>query len=485
MISRLFPVLLFSIPFLLRAQETVPAAGANDETPKAAEKSAAKPEASPAIAQVALELEWIVMPHADANRLLREKLKTAGDHKALRVAVEEMLEKKIARRMAHSSLTALDGIPCKTAALKEKSCPTAWRLDAAADGTFSASPGTVVSKSVGCTIKALAKISSDNRRVHLNLSPELTEWLGDVSWKAGKGSVSGPVFTVQEVENETWTESGEWSCRGVFCDWTKPADGLKTDEEPPSDGRVLLFVRATVDTARSPVKSAAENPGCMVLCEWIETGMDNAAAIVSRHDPFGGGDAVRSTMETERAAGRATLFETTVIPVMNGGRAKTESVREHPWPATFDLDAARAAGRARLAAEQAVAAGGKEPAKPAASVPEDGKEAPISFETRNLGVEVEAEAFRAGASGLWEVNLSAEITKLQKRENSTVPAPPEEELLSVALRAQLFGFSAKRLYPAGRTVLAATMESKAPFAPDGADPLRGRRVMMLFVKVLE
>jgi hypothetical protein len=83
------------------------------------------------------------------------------------------------------------------------------------------------------------------------------------------------------------------------------------------------------------------------------------------------------------------------------------------------------------------------------------------------------------------VNLSAEITKLQKRENSTVPAPPEEELLSVALRAQLFGFSAKRLYPAGKTVLAATMESKAPPAPGGGDPLRERRVMMLFVKVLE
>jgi hypothetical protein len=100
-------------------------------------------------------------------------------------------------------------------------------------------------------------------------------------------------------------------------------------------------------------------------------------------------------------------------------------------------------------------------------------------------VEVEAEAFRAGAPGQWEVSLAAEITRLEKRGSTTVPAPSDGELLSVASRAQQFNFSAKQLCSAGKTMLAATMESKAAPARGEGEADRPRQVMMLFVKVLE
>jgi hypothetical protein len=254
--------------------------------------------------------------------------------------------------------------------------------------------------------------------------------------------------------------------------------------EPSTAERVLLFVRATVNTTRQASAAAAARPGCLVLCEWIDVDADTASGF-SRQTPKPDGDAIRQTLQGEISAGKAVLIETAVIPVMDRESSRMESLREHPWPVTFDLEAARASARARQEAEQARAAG-KEVPLPAAVAFGEGREAPISFQARSLGLSLEVEAFRE-EPGEWELNLGAEFSQLQPMEAGAIKPPAGAAVIASAPRVQQLGFTSAQLFSGGKTVMAGTKQNRSgPPRFDGpADPKRPRRSTMLFVKVLE
>jgi hypothetical protein len=143
---------------------------------------------------------------------------------------------------------------------------------------------------------------------------------------------------------------------------------------------------------------------------------------------------------------------------------------------TFDLEAARASGLARLAAEKAARAAGK-PSPPATVIASgEGQEAPISFQARSVGLSVEVEAVRRVAPGQWELNLGSEFSRL--RAPGKAPVDSGAAAAVSVPRAQQFNISSMQLFTAGKTVLASTSKT----AGKGEN---GAKAVMLFVKVLE
>lgn len=440
-------ITLLLCPALSGAQETKGSA----ETDPAPAKAAA----STGPAQVKVDLDWIAMPLEEANRLLKEKLQSATSHKDLRAAVEEMLAKKTAHRVDSATLTVPDGKSTKTESLTTKPCPVDWRIDAIAENTYKLKTGTTTLRNIGRTVEVEATVSSDNQHIVLYVSTGHDAVLGELLWKAGDDNIAQPVFTSMMTHARSRVKSGEWNCEGVFRLWTMPAEPLKTDREPPSAERVMLFARATVDTARPPAPAETGLPGCLLFCEWIEADSDAAAALVTKHGSMRGGEAIREAIQKEIAAGKATLMETSVVPVMEKWFSKTESFREHPCPITMNLEAARASGRARLAAAKGT---------PSALATGEGQEAPISFEARSIGVSMEAEVFRE-EPGEWEVNIASELSYLSPRD-SNFPAPrnaPPPSSAPSAPRIQQFNMSSMQAFVAGKTSMAATMRSRGTF----------------------
>jgi hypothetical protein len=202
MTPRTFLSILLLTPGLLRAED-----------PKA---PPAKPDEKTAGPQVTVDVEWIAMPHVEANRLLRENLKSAGDHKALRAAVEEMVAKNTARRTESLKVLVPDGKKGKAGSLSTKPCPVDWRFDPAADGGFSIKTAATTTRNIGSTVEVEATVSGDNRQVLLNLSMEHAGQLGELAWKAGNDRVTQPVFTNMTTAGRSRVNTGEWYCQGVF-----------------------------------------------------------------------------------------------------------------------------------------------------------------------------------------------------------------------------------------------------------------------------
>src|SRR5688572_6997720 len=102
---RLFPLLIFTVLAFtcdLPGQAAKPAGDPFLAPPE--EIIAHIPEDAGGVAQVSMQLDWISLSHVDANRLIRQELKSSQDATALRKAVDAMIAAKKATLLDISTL---------------------------------------------------------------------------------------------------------------------------------------------------------------------------------------------------------------------------------------------------------------------------------------------------------------------------------------------------------------------------------------------
>jgi len=482
--NRLSPVLIFTALALtghLHGQEAKPARDPFLAPPE--EILALIPDDTGGVAQVSLQLDWISLPHADANRLIRQELKSSQDATALRKAVDGMIAAKKATLLDINTLIVRGGQRSKLETIGEKPYPTEFdppgipqsfgTSTGPAFPTNPTTPNIFTFRNIGHTVEVEATVGEDRATIDLNLAPEWIEHLADIIWSPDTRECQQPVFHHCKMSGQLLARSGVWQLAGLFTPPSWPVKDTPAELMPLPDHRVMLFIRATVHGAENAAPADSSVKQCGLLAEWIELDQQILSVLLNANQPAGKADALRAALQPHLADGSAKLIETTFLQCRGGQRSKIESGREYPYPTEFDPPAIIPDTDSESPAPSSTAAIARNLRLTNAT--------PNSFTVRNLGVTMEYEC-TVGESGVTiDLNIAPEFVTFTGLDSfgrgaSTVLQP----------RFHTMKQTAQLLVRAGQTVLYGTFDP--PPAPEAAPrttarpPVKMDRRVVLFVR---
>ncbi len=431
--KRCYAVILFAI---LASRGT---AGESREEPCGAVKKAE--------AQTALEFDWIRMPLADADRLLRGKLEKAGEAKPLRAAVDEMIAARTAHRVDYTTLTLSDGDRSYVEAVGEELTGAEWKTHRDPAGNFSLRATATDLSTPGIQFVARADVSPDNQSAKVTLAVERMKTEGQLAWNVGKESVKLRATALTKCSRTIGMKTGEWTLQGVQQSWSVSKDAHRV-EAPDC---VLMMARATVQSPHPAVPDWHMPRQCLLFCEAIGTDPATAAALAARFQGPTGGDAMRQAMQEEIDKGTAMLEDIGVFTVMTGAAAKNESNCDFPAQKDKEPDTKEAARET------------------------------FPFGITTCGCLQEAEANWITATSRWELSLTWSRTM-----PCGVAGPPAEGPAAISPGVRTLKSSSKLQLVPNTTVLAATLQDQSNPAKGGkSEVAENKRVTLLFLKLLE
>ena len=300
-------------------------------------------------AQVSVQWDWIRMPHAEANRLIHQHLKTSRDADALRDAVLALVKQNGAARIDLQAVSLGEGQGAKLDSVVEKSYPTEFDPGQVPQSLTVQGPNPAVEVSpvvpssfvlrkLGRMAEMKVGLTENGQLLDLEFRPVWAEHLGDMSYGEKTSEVKQPLFFTAQCTSDLLMTSGVWQLAGLF---TPPPDvqkDVKPELAPLPGDRVMLFVRASAPgLPGTPPKLKPDDPDQVaVLAEWIELDMNTAAELLLENPDASSATALRESVNVHLAAGRARLVETALVACRLGQRAKIDSIREVPYPTQFD-----------------------------------------------------------------------------------------------------------------------------------------------------
>lgn len=363
--------------------------------------------------QVSVQLDWIRLPHLAANQLIRRHLNHSKEGDALYAAVQKLVAQKKAERLDFTAMMVRSGQRSKNESVIEKPYPTEFApsfFQCTLGSSFPFNPSTptdVTYRNLGRTVEVEAMGVEDDLAIDLNIAPEWVEHLTDITWGSGASEVKQPIFGTAKLTTQIFMRSGSWQLAGLLTPPDPMGPGNPAGRPPLPADRVLLFVRGS-NSLPAPVKAGPDPDAAKqvtVLAEWIETDTATAHSLLAQYPAFAAGTALREALEPMLTDGRATLLESTAVPVRDSQRSKIESVTEYPYPTEFDPPPS-VAGVAGQKPEE------PKPGQNPAALPPQSTLLPMahgSFTFRSLGTTLEVEVTVAGNGEAIELNCSPEL----------------------------------------------------------------------------
>ncbi len=346
------------------------------------------------VAQVVVEIDWIALPHAEANRLIREELKYHADAPALHEKVTGQATKGTARRVDYQSLTVRGGQKSLGRNHQKHDRVESYRASGIPRAT---NPQTLESLDSGRKTEVEASVSDTRSSIQLGLQLEWKEWTGVQSWGEGPARVEQPVQHECSIFTMIMAPPGRWRLVGMV---TPPAHGVDAAALPMPDERVLVFVKASVAGEPEADWPTAEGwpKEASMLYEWIELEAGVADALLARSPKRMNAPGLRTAVGEMLAAGKGRLVETTFALGWGGSRTSIGSQRRMFYPNEFGQDQAETGNGTK-----------KElPGKPVAA-----DWGPVDFAEYLLGTQVEVEVSAAPDGFSVELNHQPRMAVLQ------------------------------------------------------------------------
>jgi hypothetical protein len=401
---------------------TLPAfAGTPDKDAAPAASGEAEAPEWDAHAQISVHLDWIRLPHAAANQLVRQRLPHERDANALYAAVQELIVQKKAERLDFTAIPVHSGQRSKTESIDETPYPSEFdpsmsgiRINGAGEKAIGplghATPSSFVFRNAGATTEVKATLMDDGHTIDLTLAPESVDYLKDLAWGSGVNELKQPVFGTMKLTTSVFTESGAWQLVSLLTPPPAPENIQKEVTPALSPDRVLLFVRAT--SSRGPrIKPAEQTPAkqLLVFAEWIEMDTATAASLLAKYPDFSNSPALRGEMDPLLADGRASLMHTAALIVRNNCRAKMESIVEWIHPGELDRSKAPPRSLSQMPVNASpfkskVELGSIDPFSSTLPTVSPVSWMPESFDHRNLGTTLEAGV--SMMDGIIDMNLA-------------------------------------------------------------------------------
>jgi len=434
--------------------------------------------------QLSVQCEWVRLPHATANALLRQHLKRS-DSNVLHEAVSLLITNKFATRLdVQSLLTNAPGSARLTGVIEKfyatEYDPPQISQSLSIDGDWNyefgapACAGSFTGFNAGREVEVETGLHDTGLPILLNLSATWNEHLADIPFGPGISLYPQPLFYSGSITASLRTGSGVWQLAGIV---TPPPDekaGVSPETAPLPADRVLLFVRATAPGLKPnppplPDDDEVRHP---VLAEWIEANTALINGLLEATPGFTSAAGLRASLDGPLAAGTATLVETSYLTCMAQQKARSCSIRSHPQCTEIDPPQL----------PQTLSLTNRTPA--GSPLPGGGVQQPIStpgffnaYRIRDLGTVLEG-AFSPNVGGeRVKLEVMAELSAMTGRDMhgtglAEVPQP----------RVQILRCSTGLSLSPGVPALAAILDPLLPFGQ--SHPAVRTRKLLLFVTAI-
>ncbi len=190
-------------------------------------------------AQVTLRFDWVSLPHADADRLIRQQLQSVQDAAALRKSVDELIAAGKATLLDINTLVVRSGQRAKIETIHEKPYPTEFAL---------ASQPAKLEQMKAAGALAVLNPAAPSCFVVRNLLPQFTTFTGRDSFGQGTATTLQPRFHTMKMTGTLLLRAGQTALFGTAdpCPVPEAAPRTGAGPPPPPGRKVVLFVRATL-----------------------------------------------------------------------------------------------------------------------------------------------------------------------------------------------------------------------------------------------
>lgn len=257
------PMVAWLAVFPATGQDVPPAFERGGDAEEAGHEEAAHDPFDPMINApkfVRVQVEHIEMPHKDLTRLMMEDKSVAADATALRMKVQELVEKDAAQVMDTQIVVCRSGQKATTESIHEFIYPTEYepfKNLPPTDGkdqsdvpppSFPHNPATPTAfetKNIGSTLEVEATIGENDKLIDLRFSPEMTWHTGNTVWLEHKDKlgnqtkVAMPGFYKLAINTSITCITGQYTIVGVHS--PKNEKG-----EVDRDRKIMVFVKCDV-----------------------------------------------------------------------------------------------------------------------------------------------------------------------------------------------------------------------------------------------
>lgn len=302
--------------------------------------------------RLSLRCEWIRLPHTTANQLIREHLRESRNADALYTAAERLIREKQAARLDIQALVLPE--------IGEVETRSGIRVRYPSDYTppHTGESLTVSGADLDCMpiippAASAFRHRDTGRRLHVATSPDddteqqvidfdvsWTEQTGDLAVGFGVSEIRQPLFFETRLQSKMAVVPGIWQLAGLLTPPPTVEKNRPAETAPASPDRVLLFMRTTsaaAPPAHAPAAADESRPWqTTLLVEWIETSLEEAAALLADTPDFSSAGPLRAALRLSLEKGSATLLETALLPCAGNGRTTFRAEREIPCGGTFN-----------------------------------------------------------------------------------------------------------------------------------------------------
>ena len=208
---------------------------------------------------IRVQVEHIELSHKELTRLMMEEKAETADAKALRMKVQELVEKDEAKVIDTQIVLGRSGQKQTTESRQEFIYPTEYTPEAiekkieesikqAMASSFPFNPATPTAfetRNLGCNLESEPTLGTDDRTIDLRIESELKWHTGNTVWSEIKDSagsihrIAMPDFYVMTTKTSITSLSGQYALVGAPS--PKNAEG-KLDTER----KVMVFVKCDV-----------------------------------------------------------------------------------------------------------------------------------------------------------------------------------------------------------------------------------------------
>jgi hypothetical protein len=297
--------------------------------------------------QLRVSCEWIALPHAEANRLIRSLTSSSPQSgNAMHEAAQQLVAAGKGQLLQQQFLTTTSGLKAKTGTLRHFPYPTEYDPPEVStkvvvqggnvlQGDFKkAEPTSFETKQLGFDLEIEPTVDDSSRFADLNLAATWTTHAGDQVWGQGIAEITQPVFQRCALSAQALCEHDTWKLVALL----RPAvPGPGTAAQPMAEERVLVFFKAFIEGhGPPPVLNSSAIKEIGVLCEWVELDAADADQLMDSIPASGQTEGLRTAAQALLDSGKATLSESAYLLVRGGQKSKLESVLEFPYPTEFD-----------------------------------------------------------------------------------------------------------------------------------------------------
>jgi hypothetical protein len=209
---------------------------------------------------VRVQVEYIEMPHKDLTRLMMGEKSVAADATALRMKVQELVEKEQAQVMETQIVVCRSAQKAETGSIHEFIYPTEYvpfkylpntvgteESDAAPPAYVSspATPASFETKNLGSSLEVEPTVGVDDKVIDLRFLPDLVWHTGNTEWfehKDERGNITKvimPGFYRLALNTSITCLTGQYTMVGVHS--PKNEKG-----EVDRDRKIMVFVKCDV-----------------------------------------------------------------------------------------------------------------------------------------------------------------------------------------------------------------------------------------------